>query len=75
MLTHDIKCSSCGREGKVDAYDVVYILPQSERFEFLTKDSSTGFMRLRCPSCKVVLVVDPVKVIDASQMVGYPVSR
>jgi hypothetical protein len=75
MLTHDIKCGSCGREGKMDAYNVVYILPQSERFQFLARDSSSGFMHFRCPSCKVDLVVDPVNVIDASQIVGYPASR
>ena len=64
MPSRDIKCGSCGREGKLDGYDAVFILPQSERFEFLGQDSSTGCIHLRCPSCKADLVVDPSKVVD-----------
>jgi hypothetical protein len=63
MLICDIKCGLCRRKGKVDAYDAVYILPKSELFVFVGKDSSTGCIHLRCPSCKTDLRVDPSKVI------------
>jgi hypothetical protein len=74
MFTRDVKCGSCGREGKVEAHDTVNIVPESEIFELLGKDSSTGYIHLRCPSCKADLAVDPFKVIGASQMIGYPTS-
>jgi len=71
MFTRDIKCGSCGHEGKVEAHDTLNVVPASEIFEILGKDSSTGFIHLRCPSCKEDLTVDPLKVVGSSQMVGY----
>ena len=72
MLIRNIKCGSCRCKGKADGYDVVYSLPKSELFVFLRKDSSTGCIHLRCPSCKADLAVDPSKVPGASLVVGYP---
>ncbi len=74
MFTRDIKCGSCGHEGKVEAHDTVNVVPASEIFEVLGKDSSTGYIHLRCPSCKEDLAVDPLKVVGSSQMVGYSTS-
>jgi hypothetical protein len=74
MLIRDVKCGVCRCKGKVDAYDAVFTLPKSELFVFVGKDSSTGCIHLRCPSCKADLGVDPSKVIGVSLVVGYPTS-
>jgi hypothetical protein len=74
MVTRDIKCGTCGFEGKVEAHDTVNIVPESQMFKNLGKDSSTGFLHFSCPSCKEDLAVDPFKAIAARQMVGHPES-
>ena len=74
MFTRDVKCGSCGCEGKVEAHDTTNVVPRSERFEILGKDWSTGYIHLRCPRCKADLAIDPLKALDASQMIGYPTS-
>lgn len=71
MITRNIKCGACGFEGKVEAHDIVGAVPESEIFKTLGKDSSTGFLHFRCPSCSEDLAVDPLKAIVAKQMVGY----
>lgn len=74
MVTRDIKCGACGFEGKVEAHDTVNLVPESQIFKNLGKDSSTGFLHFNCPSCNEDLAVDPLKAIAARQMVGYPES-
>jgi hypothetical protein len=37
MFTRDIKCGSCGHEGKVEAHDTVNVVRASEIFEVLGK--------------------------------------
>lgn len=74
MVTRDIKCGACGLVGKVEAHDTVNVVPESEIFKNLGKDSSTGFLHFSCPSCNEDLAVDPLKAIAARQMVGYPES-
>lgn len=72
MVTRSIKCGACGYEGKVEAHDTVNVVPESEIFKLLGKDSSTGFLHFSCPSCNEDLAVDPLKAMFARQMVGYP---
>lgn len=72
MVTRNIKCGSCGFEGKIEAHDTVNVVPESEIFKNLGKDSSTGFLHFSCPSCNEDLAVDPLKAIAARQIVGHP---
>ena len=72
MATRNIKCSACGFKGKVEAHDTVKVVPASEIFKNLGKDSSTGFIHVRCPSCNEDLAVDPLRAMAARQMVGHP---
>jgi hypothetical protein len=74
MVTRNIKCGACGFEGKLEAHDTVNIVPESQIFKNLGKDSSTGFLHFSCPSCNEDLAVDPLKAIAARQLVGYPES-
>ncbi|MBM4275639.1 MAG: hypothetical protein FJ134_14435 [Deltaproteobacteria bacterium] len=74
MITRDIKCGICGYEGKVEALDTLDSVPKSDIFKILGKDSSTGFLHFRCPSCDLDLAVDPLRVIAANQIIGYPES-
>jgi len=71
VFTRNIKCGACGYKGKVEAHDTVNVFPESEIFKNLGKDSSTGFLHFRCPSCNEDLAVDPLNAIAAKQMVGY----
>jgi hypothetical protein len=50
---------------------MINIVPESELF----KDSSTGYIHFRCPSCNADLAVDPLKVIGASEMIDYQISN
>ena len=74
MITRNIKCGACGHEGKVEAHDTIEVVPKSEIFLNLGKDSSTGFMHFQCPSCNEDLAVDPFKVLGSSQILGKPQS-
>jgi hypothetical protein len=47
----------------VEEHNRINIVPESE----LLKDSCTGYIHFRCPSCKADLAVDPLKVIGSSQ--------
>jgi hypothetical protein len=67
MITRNVTGGSCRPEGQVEEHDTINIVPESELF----KDSSTGYIHLRCPSCKADLAVDPLKVIGASEMIDY----
>ena len=72
MVTRNIKCGTCGFEGKIEAHDTVNAVPESEIFKNLGKDSSTGFLHFSCPSCNEDLAVDPLKAVAAKQIVGHP---
>ena len=75
MITNNIKCAGCGHVGKVDAHNTVSVTNQSDIFQMLGKDSSTGFLYFKCPLCDEDLAVDPLKAIATKQMVGYPSSQ
>ena len=67
MITRNVTGDSCRPEGQVEGHNRIDIVPESE----LLKDSCTGYIHFRCPSCKADLAVDPLKVIGASQMIDY----
>jgi hypothetical protein len=67
MITRNVTGDSCRPEGQMEEHDTINIVPESELF----KDSSTGYIHFRCPSCKAHLAVDPLKVIGAIQMIDY----
>jgi hypothetical protein len=71
-FTRDVKCGVCEYEGKIEAHDTVKLVPESDIFKLLGKDSSTGFIHVSCPSCNADLAIDPLKIIGAKQIVGYP---
>ena len=57
MFTREIKCDACGFEGKIEANDTIGTISAAKNFIFLGKDSSTGFLHFRCPSCNADLKV------------------
>jgi hypothetical protein len=63
MITRNVTGDSCRPEGQVEEHNRINIVPESE----LLKDSCTGYIHFRCPSCKADLAVDPLKVIGSSQ--------
>jgi hypothetical protein len=63
MITRNVTGDSCRPEGQVEEHNRINIVPESE----LLKDSCTGYIHFRCPSCKADLAVDPLKVIRSSQ--------
>lgn len=60
----------CGFEGKIEAHDTINLVPESDIFKLLGKDSFTGFIHFSCPSCNADLSVDPLKVICKKQIIG-----
>jgi len=75
MVTRNIKCMGCGFEGKVEARDTVGVMPENETFKSLGKDTNTGYLMLRCPSCGKDIAVDPLKAFLSRRMKGYPVKK
>jgi len=75
MVTRNIKCVGCDYEGKIEAHDTIDGADESDLFETLGKDPSTGFLYFRCPSCNEDIAVDPIKAIRAKQMLGFPPSQ
>jgi len=63
----------CEFEGKVEARDTVGVVPENEIFKSLGKDTNTGYLLLRCPSCGKDIAVDPLKAFRSRKMKGYPV--
>ncbi len=74
MVTRNIKCMGCEFEGKVEAHDTVGILSTDKIFKVLGKDTNTGYILLRCPSCGENIAVDPLKSFFGRNMKGYPVN-
>lgn len=72
MFTRDMKCEACGYEGKVTAHDTIGKVAESDLFQILGKDSSTGLLHFLCPRCHADIAVDPFKAVVAKRMVGYP---
>jgi predicted RNA-binding Zn-ribbon protein involved in translation (DUF1610 family) len=75
MITRDIKCSSCGVEGKIQAHDTIKATPAEQIFRLLGKDSSTGFLHFQCPSCGADLTVDPFIMIGGGTVTGRGSNR
>ena len=75
MVTRNIKCMGCEFEGKVEARDTVGVVPENEIFKSLGKDTNTGYLLLRCPSCGRNIAVDPLKAFPSRRMKGYPVNK
>ena len=75
MVTRNIKCMGCEFEGKVEARDTVGVVPDNEIFKSLGKDTNTGYLLLRCPSCRRNISVDPLKAFLSRRMKGYPVNK
>ena len=75
MVTRNIKCMGCGFEGKIDAWDIVGVVPENEIFKGLGKDTNTGYFFFRCPSCGRDIAIDPLKAFFSRRMKGYPVKK
>jgi len=75
MVTRNIKCMGCGFEGKIDAWDIVGVVPENEIFKGLGKDTNTGYFFFRCPSCGRDIAIDPLKAFLSRRMKGYPVNE
>lgn len=75
MLTRNIKCMGCEFEGKVEAPDTAGVVPDNEIFKSLGKDTNTGYLLLRCPSCGRNIAVDPLKAFLSRRMKGYPINK
>ena len=75
MVTRNIICMECEFEGKVEAQDTVGVVPESEIFRSLGKDTNTGYLLFRCPSCGKQIAVDPLKTFLRRKLKGYPVNK
>lgn len=67
MITRNIKCATCGHEGKTESQDTIGVVAEKEIFSYVGKNSSTKFMYFQCPACKKYLTVDPLNVFVPSK--------
>ena len=67
-FTRDIRCKKCDHTGKIEAQDTGDT-PKDRLFVFLGKGSD-GHIRFRCPKCKSVIAVDPVRWALSTEMQG-----
>lgn len=71
MISREIKCGTCGTEGKVQAHDTVGTTPPEQLFRLLGKDRSTGYIHVQCPTCSSDLAVDPVIMLSGGAVIGH----
>ena len=68
-MTRNIKCATCGHEGKTESQDTIGVVAEKEIFLYIGKISSTKSMYFQCPACKEYLAVDPSNVFGPSKVI------
>lgn len=63
MLTREIVCLYCGRNGKIEVPGRDEGPDPSPLFRFLGHNPFSGHMHYRCPACGIVLLVEPTSML------------
>ena len=72
MYNGQIECLVCGDKGHIEIRGLTDKLPEFELFRQLGHNAFTGYMHFRCPRCNALLQVDPVEVLGAETIRGFP---
>lgn len=71
MPTRVIVCANCGLRGEIEVQGLNGV-PVSLMFRHLGHNPYSGHMHYQCPSCEVVLLVDPMDVLGKGVISGLP---
>lgn len=63
MLTRIISCMNCGITGEIEVYSLNAHDWSAKIFRHVGHNPFSGHMHYQCPSCEMVLLVDPMSVL------------
>lgn len=63
MPTRIIHCTNCGQHGEIEICDLDADVPESRVFKYFGHNPFSGHMNFQCPTCEIVLLVDPMDVL------------
>lgn len=72
MPTRDIACLNCGHVGMLDVHYINDVVPKDRLFKHFGHNPYSGDLHYQCPSCKVVILVDPMLVLGEKSLKGFP---
>ncbi len=64
MTGKRIICLSCGQEGEIEGPSLKALPSSPCLFRYLGHNPFSGHMHYQCPACKVVLLVDPMIILE-----------
>jgi hypothetical protein len=71
MITREISCTYCGREGQIEVPGLPETIPESKLFKHLGHNPWSGDLHYQCPGCRIVLLVKPMDVLDERKSFCY----
>ena len=64
MAAIKIACMNCGIDGEVESYRLLDNAAPERIFRHLGHNPFSGQMHYQCPACKVILLVDPMTILE-----------
>lgn len=64
MRTKTIICQRCGIEGEIEVPGLNSDIPTSRIFRHLGHNPFSGHLHYQCPACEIVLLVDPMTILE-----------
>jgi len=71
MMTRTMICLRCGIEGEIEVQGMNSGKTSSLIFKHLGHNPFSGHLHYQCPACEIVLLVDPMTVLEGL-ISGYP---
>jgi hypothetical protein len=75
MVTREISCTYCGREGLMEVPGLQETIPESQLFRQPGYNPWSGDLHYQCPGCRIVLLVKPMDVLDEIHIPCYHVHK
>jgi hypothetical protein len=71
MMTRTIICQRCGTEGEIKGQGQKSDTPPAHIFRYRGHNPYSGDLHYQCPVCEIVLLVDPMSVLEGL-ISGHP---
>lgn len=71
MKAMTIVCQRCGIEGEIEFQNINRNKQLSRIFKHVGHNPYSGDLHYQCPTCEIVLLVDPMTVLESFSL-GYP---
>jgi hypothetical protein len=73
MITREIVCMYCGKAGRIEVPGLDEGESSSTLFRHLGHNPVSGHMHYQCPSCRIVLLVEPMAILSVGGLLkGRP---